>query len=410
MHANLTTAFLETVVPTARKEREYFWDKELAALGVLVRTGKRRTTKRWVVDSAAPRQFGTYPEMTVAAARAKVEEWVKTGADPRPAPAETSRKAKVEDARGALFKDVVPGFHSDEGPRWADKTKQGHCRRLSAAYFGELYHKHLNEIGTGDVTEQLKTIVAEHSYNEARYAKWSLMELYAYAIAHGLAKYNPAAGAKVYGKPEAAGESKGQVIPPKILGEWWLAAADEGDYGRALHLAILYGGRISEATDMTGSELEGDIWTIPAERYKTDVDHSLPLTKMALDALAGVTRETGRLFRISNPRRSGRKLMARLKAKGTDVSGFRPHHDFRHTFRTVAVNLPELKAAWPSLEERQMMVDLAIHPKKKAKHDRHGYDKNKHLAEKRIVFEAWANYLSRLTGGNVVELRAAVMA
>ena len=41
---------------------------------------------------------------------------------------------------------------------------------------------------------------------------------------------------------------------------------------------------------MRWSELEGDLWAIPAARYKTKIDFELPLSRAALDVLAGITK------------------------------------------------------------------------------------------------------------------------
>jgi integrase len=45
-----------------------------------------------------------------------------------------------------------------------------------------------------------------------------------------------------------------------------------------------------------GAEIEGDIWTIPAGRYKTNVDFEVPLSQAAQAVLAGVTRAGKFLF------------------------------------------------------------------------------------------------------------------
>jgi hypothetical protein len=39
--------------------------------------------------------------------------------------------------------------------------------------------------------------------------------------------------------------------------------------------------RHNESSRMHSSELDGDVWTIPGERYKTKLDHVIPLTAAA---------------------------------------------------------------------------------------------------------------------------------
>ncbi|MGL3111209.1 tyrosine-type recombinase/integrase [Bradyrhizobium sp. BR 1432] len=46
---------------------------------------------------------------------------------------------------------------------------------------------------------------------------------------------------------------------------------------------LLCGGRRSEVANMHTREFEGGDWIVPADRYKTDVDHTVPLTPSLLE-------------------------------------------------------------------------------------------------------------------------------
>lgn len=48
---------------------------------------------------------------------------------------------------------------------------------------------------------------------------------------------------------------------------------------------LLTATRRSETADMSTTELEGELWTIPKERYKTGRDHVIPLSAAALDLI-----------------------------------------------------------------------------------------------------------------------------
>ena len=58
-----------------------------------------------------------------------------------------------------------------------------------------------------------------------------------------------------------------------------------GPYVRALFLTAT---RRSETAEMVVAEITGDIWTIPAGRYKTKRDHVIPLSKEAGSAIGKV--------------------------------------------------------------------------------------------------------------------------
>jgi integrase len=54
---------------------------------------------------------------------------------------------------------------------------------------------------------------------------------------------------------------------------------------------LLTAARRSEGADMSTTELEGEIWTIPAARYKTKLDHVIPLSAAARELIASAAPE-----------------------------------------------------------------------------------------------------------------------
>jgi integrase len=79
-------------------------------------------------------------------------------------------------------------------------------------------------------------------------------------------------------------------------------AADEGDmFGRYLQFVFLTATRRNEAARMRRSEIEGvDDWTIPAARYKTKLDHLIPLSTPAV-AILGKVPKIGRSDYVFTP-------------------------------------------------------------------------------------------------------------
>jgi integrase len=57
-------------------------------------------------------------------------------------------------------------------------------------------------------------------------------------------------------------------------------------YPAFVKMLLLTATRRNEAANMHTAELEGDLWTIPGARYKTKLDHAVPITPAAL-ALIG---------------------------------------------------------------------------------------------------------------------------
>jgi integrase len=51
--------------------------------------------------------------------------------------------------------------------------------------------------------------------------------------------------------------------------------------------------RRNESSELHTTELDGDVWKIPAERYKSKLDHVVPLSAMALENLRSAADAQG---------------------------------------------------------------------------------------------------------------------
>ena len=71
----------------------------------------------------------------------------------------------------------------------------------------------------------------------------------------------------------------------------WTAANLMGTYGKIIQLLILTGVRRDEIGEAEWVELKEDVLIVPPERFKTDVEHQIPLTPMALEIINSVERK-----------------------------------------------------------------------------------------------------------------------
>jgi len=74
----------------------------------------------------------------------------------------------------------------------------------------------------------------------------------------------------------------------------WPVFGQVGNFGLACRVMLLTGCRRSEVTGMRRDEIAGDVWMIPASRYKTGRDHVLPLSGAAR-AIIDAQPQTGPL-------------------------------------------------------------------------------------------------------------------
>jgi integrase len=104
---------------------------------------------------------------------------------------------------------------------------------------------------------------------------------------------------------------------------------------RALEFAILTAARPGEALGARWSEIEGNVWLVPAGRMKGDREHRVPLSDRAVELLAGLRHNGEFCFpgRFNNgPFFAPDALIKLLRKMGCSATV----HGFRSTFRDWA--------------------------------------------------------------------------
>ena len=109
-------------------------------------------------------------------------------------------------------------------------------------------------------------------------------------------------------------------------------------FGAMLKLMLLTGARRNEIAGMSDSEIEGNVWTLPAEHAKNGKALRVHLTKTAQAILSSIPRIKGCDF-VFGPacEKCGfgfSKAKDRLDAKAEKVTAPWRLHDLRRTFRT----------------------------------------------------------------------------
>jgi integrase len=159
-------------------------------------------------------------------------------------------------------------------------------------------------------------------------------------------------------------------------------------FNRYVRFLLLTATRRTEAANATWVEIDGDVWTIPAARYKTGRDHVVPLSRAAIDLIhpgaevQGSSSNDGWFFGPAPIRAFSRHTATLREASGT--SGW-TLHDLRRTARS----LMSRAGVAPDVAERCLgHVIGGI---------RGVYDRWEYLAEKRAAFEALADLVEGIT-------------
>jgi integrase len=176
---------------------------------------------------------------------------------------------------------------------------------------------------------------------------------------------------------------------------WRTAETFPGVFGKLVQFFLLTAARRAEAAGMEWSELDGDIWTLPAIRNKTKVDLKRPLPEA---------------LRVLPPKGSSRFVFPAARGN-VPIAGFSEYlKNFYEASGTTGWHLHDLRRTAKSLMSRAQV--RADYSEQCLGHTLPGiqgvYDVWAYLPEKRQAYEALAALINRIVNpqGNVIELRA----
>jgi integrase len=173
----------------------------------------------------------------------------------------------------------------------------------------------------------------------------------------------------------------------------------------AMQLAPLLFVRPGELRHAEGVEIDLDAaeWRIPGSKMKMGIDHLVPLSVQAVEILNALQPLTGSGKYVFPCNRSTLRCMSentvnaglrRMGYEKTEITG----HGFRAMARTI---LDEVLGFRPDIIEHQL-AHAVKDPLGRA------YNRTTHLAERRIMMQAWADYLAGLrAGAKVIPIKRA---
>ncbi len=162
----------------------------------------------------------------------------------------------------------------------------------------------------------------------------------------------------------------------------WLTTVD-GVSALALRFLMLTVARTSEVRLATFDEIEGDVWTLPPERTKTNREYRVPLTDEALKIVEECRRLSPNeyLFPAYKGRPISDAAMATLmKRNGCDA---RPH-GFRATFRTWAEECTDAP-----FEVKESILGHAVDQGVVG-----AYQRSDRIELRRLVLVQWGNFIA----------------
>lgn len=241
----------------------------------------------------------------------------------------------------------------------------------------------------------------------------TLSSMFSFAVEAELIDTNPCQGINRPGKEQ---ERDRRLDPSEIKALWKITddAAMPPAIGAALRFQILTGARASEVLEARWTEIEGDLWEIPAARSKSSKARQVPLSPQVLDVLASMTRGKGFIFAARGAEGHVRldTYVHAIKQMQIDAALAAAHITDKAP-TCIHAQLIEMagKSAWRSHDLRRSaasgMSDLGAPREVIALvlgHSLPGvtsrYDRGERLAEKRRAVDAWGATISEIVVGS----------
>ncbi len=412
--------------PPAKGQRFIFDDHRDAPRGFGLRitaAGGKAFILKYTIDGRERRKtIGPWPTWTLEAARAQALELafdIAKGLDPLEAQRRRRGEPTVKDLAEEWLEKHATGLRSERAIR-------GYVLNDIVPALGRMKVSDVRRRSVIELVEQK----AERTPRAAAQVLLYARRLLDYATDREWIPANPLAGLRpasitVKGRRDPLKfKARGRVLDCEEIAKFWQSAETCGMHrltALALKLILLTGQRPGEVAGMHVDEIEGRIWTVPADRRgKTDSAHRVYLVDTALEIIeaarqevervgrrrkepwAGFVFETtpGRPVATSGLCRAVTRAHEALGAKQDRQWGYWTPHDLRRTMRT---GLSICKV-------RPDIAELTIGHVKRgivAVYDQHGFD-----AERRAALERWERRLLSLVigdgeAGNVIELGAA---
>jgi integrase len=360
--------------------------------------------------------LGVYPETSLSKAREgriEARKLLANGTDPS-ATKQAAKRVKATETRNN-FEMLAREYHAHKSPTWtAGHAKQWllNIERYALPVFGGCA---ISEIEPLQVLEVLRKMEARGTYETRDRLGQSIGAVFKYAIATGRARYNPAADirAALADSPKAKNFA---CLATNELPDFLRALTDYQSLARvspigvtATRLLMLTATRTSEVryAQWKDFDLEAGVWVIPEEqtgrkgKQGKRKSHTVPLSSQAVAILRDLYPMTGQGAHVFPNRNDATRVISEntvLKViEGMGYRGKMTGHGFRSLARSLLGEMGHRR------EVLEAMLSHSIENATEA-----AYVRTTYIEERRIIMQAWADYLQSIeVGAVVITLRAA---
>ncbi|WP_441375026.1 tyrosine-type recombinase/integrase [Acinetobacter lwoffii] len=341
--------------------------------------------------------FGTYPEVSLGEAREKLNEYrklISQNIDPI-----VEKDRKKEQAQFLLdntFKSVAEEFRKTE-------ELESSTQKRNAYVWEKLYlsigNYPISEITATQILDACRLYEKQGKTDSARRMRSKASQVYRYAIALGLCQFNIAdqisgilkTGTKTHRAAITDSEKLGQLL--KNIDQNFGRGEITVDYAlKILPHVFVRPGELRSAK-WADIDFEKRLWsyTPPKTKNQTALQHVIPLSDQVFNLfkeLYEITR--GGEFCFVSMRNSTQVISDSTINKRLKMYGFENGETTGHGFRATARTLLDEVLKFPIERIKQQLAHQV--------RDMHGraYNRTKYLEERKVMMQAWSNYLDKL--------------
>jgi integrase len=357
--------------------------------------GSRSWVLRYTLNGRARYMgLGSCELVTLAEARAKAHDarrLLLDKIDPIEARRAQHRERLLETARGKTFRECAESYIASHEAGWRDpRSHKQWTRSLTAYVYPRLGDLPVAAIDTGLVMSVLEPIWKTKPETASR-VRGRIENILDWARARGYRDgENPArwrghldhllpARSRVRRVEHFAALSYAEL--PALMAK---LRDQRGVPAAALQFLILTAARSNEVLGARWNEIDGNVWTVPAERMKAGKPHRVPLSNHAVEILASLPHEGEFIFvgartdAASNPHQL-KRVLQRMGYVNITV------HGFRSTFRDWAAET----TAYPNHVAEMALAHVVGNGVEAA------YRRGDLFEKRRQLMQDWANYCAR---------------
>lgn len=262
---------------------------------VIQPTGVKSFAMRYRYDGRSRKlTLGRYPRLTLAEARKQALDaldLIEQGHDPGAA-RQASKEAAASKDQDRVTQVVAAYLKAKRKLRSIDTVR----RYLEVEVVPVIGKRPIQDIKKRDIARMLNAIVERGSPITANRVFANLRAMFTWAWQQGLIETSPFQGMKA----PAMERSRDRILSPEEIALFWHATEQLGQpFGPLYRLLLLTGQRLREVAEMRWSEVDGNLWTLPAVRTKNNEAHTIPLSPLAratLDDISPIEGEAGYIF------------------------------------------------------------------------------------------------------------------